>query len=91
MRTSHHPNEGGLAEYRLGRITAVLGGAVVTSAHGAAHYELGQLSPRLAGVRLAVNASNLTDQRYVASCFNDSFGCSYGERRRVLASLRVRW
>lgn len=68
MRTSHHPNEGGPAEYRLGRITAVL-----------------------AGVRLAVNASNLTDQRYVASCLNDSFGCSYGERRRVLASLRVRW
>jgi iron complex outermembrane receptor protein len=57
----------------------------------AVHVDLGRLSPQLDGVRLAVTASNLLDDTYVASCFNDSFGCFYGERRRVFASLRVRW
>lgn len=48
------------------------------------HYEWDQW-------RFAVNARNLFDQTYVASCYDTHFGCAYGERRKVIASLRYRW
>lgn len=41
--------------------------------------------------KLQVNATNLLDNRYVASCFNADFGCFYGEGRRVIAKLSYRW
>jgi iron complex outermembrane receptor protein len=41
--------------------------------------------------RFAINARNLFDKEYVAGCYDFSFGCFYGERRRVVASLRYRW
>jgi iron complex outermembrane receptor protein len=41
--------------------------------------------------RLAVNAQNVFDKEYVASCFAYEFGCFYGERRQVLGTLRYRW
>ncbi|MEB2847190.1 TonB-dependent siderophore receptor [Endobacterium cereale] len=40
---------------------------------------------------LLLNASNLFDKEYVASCFNDSFGCFYAEGRRVMAKATIRW
>lgn len=42
-------------------------------------------------VTLSLNATNLFDKKYVASCFNETFGCFYGERRRVMAKATVRW
>ncbi len=39
----------------------------------------------------SLNVSNLFDKDYVASCFSDSFGCFYGEGRRITASMRVTW
>lgn len=41
--------------------------------------------------RLSINATNLADKRYVASCFNAEFGCFYAEGRRVIARLSYRW
>ena len=41
--------------------------------------------------RFAVNARNLFDETYVASCYDTHFGCFYGERRTVVASARYRW
>lgn len=40
--------------------------------------------------RLAVNASNIADRRYVSSC-QSSASCFYGDARRVLASLSYKW
>jgi iron complex outermembrane recepter protein len=40
---------------------------------------------------LSVNASNLFDRDYVASCGNRSFGCFYAEGRRVTGKATVRW
>lgn len=40
--------------------------------------------------RAAVNASNLMDDKYVATCDNSSF-CFYGLRRSVLGSLTYNW
>jgi iron complex outermembrane receptor protein len=56
----------------------------VTLADAAIHYDWGQF-------RFAVNAKNIFDREYVASCFNFDFGCVYGERRRVIGSVRYRW
>lgn len=41
--------------------------------------------------RFALNAQNVFDKEYIASCFAFEFGCFYGERRQVLGSLRYRW
>ncbi len=54
------------------------------------HYDLGGLSQTLQGVRLSVNATNLFDREYVASC-SAATSCFWGNRRTVLATLRYRW
>ena len=41
--------------------------------------------------RFAINAKNVFDKEYIASCFGATFGCFFGERRKVIASLRYRW
>lgn len=43
------------------------------------------------GARLALNATNLLDDTYVASCANSPSFCYYGERRTIIASVRLRW
>ncbi|MCQ4160307.1 TonB-dependent siderophore receptor [Roseomonas sp. GC11] len=40
--------------------------------------------------RLAVNASNIADTRYVASC-SSAYYCYYGTGRTVIANLSYRW
>lgn len=46
---------------------------------------------KIDNVILSLNATNLFDRKYVASCFNETFGCFYGERRRVMAKATLRW
>jgi iron complex outermembrane recepter protein len=38
--------------------------------------------------RFALNATNLTDKTYIASC---TYGCFYGEPRKVIGSVSYRW
>jgi len=38
--------------------------------------------------RFAVNATNLTDKTYIASC---TYGCFYGEPRKVIGTVTYRW
>jgi iron complex outermembrane receptor protein len=38
--------------------------------------------------RFALNATNLTDKTYIASC---TYGCFYGEPRKLIASVNYRW
>jgi len=40
--------------------------------------------------RVAVNASNLFDKKYVASCFGPG-SCFYGEGRDVLGTITMHW
>lgn len=56
----------------------------------AAHYDLGQLSNSLAGSRFSVNASNLTNKKYVASCTSQMY-CFIGQDRVVTASFSYQW
>jgi iron complex outermembrane receptor protein len=55
----------------------------------AVHYELGQLFREAKGLRLSLNASNLTDKHYYNGCSASS--CTIGEDRSLIASLSYRW
>lgn len=52
-------------------------------------YDLGELSPRLHGVLLKVNAKNLFNRDYVQCVASN--GCRYGEARSVIATVAYRW
>jgi iron complex outermembrane recepter protein len=42
-------------------------------------------------MKFQLNASNLFDKQYVASCFDYNFGCFYGEGRKITGSMKYRW
>ena len=54
-----------------------------TLVDAAVHYDWRQ-------VRFAINAANLFDRIYAAGCYS-STGCSYGDRRNIIGSVRYRW
>jgi iron complex outermembrane receptor protein len=56
----------------------------VTLVDAAIHYDW-------RGFRFAVNAKNLFDEEYVATCYNVANNCFFGSRRTVMASVRYRW
>lgn len=53
-------------------------------------YELGALNQRLDGAVLSLNARNLADETYVATC-NTVASCYYGSGRAVTARIQYRW
>lgn len=53
--------------------------------------DLGQLLRTSGDWRLALNASNLFDKTYVATCGYYRDGCKYGYRRSAAATLSYRW
>lgn len=54
-------------------------------------YDLGALSNNFAGMELTLNAKNLFDTTYVASCYYGDSWCAYGYERTITAGLRYRW
>jgi iron complex outermembrane receptor protein len=53
------------------------------------HYDLAGLGRQFKGYNVQVNATNLFDKTYVSLC--QDFGCYYGLRRSVIATLRYKW
>lgn len=53
-------------------------------------YDLSALDASLSGWNLSVNATNLADKTYVASC-GSAVGCYYGVGRSVIGRLGYRW
>ncbi|MBB3772539.1 iron complex outermembrane receptor protein [Angulomicrobium tetraedrale] len=53
-------------------------------------YDFGKKYAKLDGWRLQINAKNLTDETYLASCYT-STTCAYGYGRTVSAGLYYRW
>jgi iron complex outermembrane receptor protein len=53
-------------------------------------YDLGKLSPEMAGAKLQLNANNLFDTYYVTQCTTNN-GCNLGFRRTILATLTYDW
>ncbi|MCB4825284.1 TonB-dependent siderophore receptor [Roseicella aerolata] len=62
----------------------------VTLFDASVRFDLERLSPALQGMRAIVTASNLGDERHVASCDTLS-ACFYGTGRLVLGSLSYAW
>lgn len=61
-----------------------------TLVDAALRYDLGKLSPSLNGAEATLNATNLFDKDYYASC-SSNFFCQYGNGAQVLGGLRYRW
>jgi iron complex outermembrane receptor protein len=61
----------------------------VTLFDAAIHYDFSALGPMFKGYSAQVNATNLFDKTYVTLC--QDFGCYYGLRREVIATLRYQW
>jgi iron complex outermembrane recepter protein len=55
-----------------------------------ASYDLGAASPQWKGLLVSVNANNLFDKTYVASC-SAGAACFYGYGRTVMSKLTYRW
>jgi iron complex outermembrane receptor protein len=53
------------------------------------HYDLGVLSHAMKGASVAVNATNLFNKDYLATC--DGYWCYYGDERKVVASVNYKW
>jgi iron complex outermembrane receptor protein len=56
----------------------------------ALYYDLVELDSAMKGWRFAVNATNLFDKEYIATCDGIDF-CNFGQLRSVIASVRHRW
>ncbi|HWU03800.1 MAG TPA: TonB-dependent siderophore receptor, partial [Novosphingobium sp.] len=55
-------------------------------------YDLSAANPRLKGLELSVNATNLFDKQYLTSCYLNYFAwCWYGQRRTVQGTLSWHW
>jgi iron complex outermembrane receptor protein len=61
-----------------------------TLVDAAISYDLEALSPKLAGAEVSINAKNIFNKEYVASCYFGEW-CAYGFERTVTAGLRYRW
>jgi iron complex outermembrane receptor protein len=61
-----------------------------TLVDAAVSYDLEALSPKLAGAEVSINAKNIFNKEYVASCYFGEW-CAYGFERTVTAGLRYRW
>lgn len=56
----------------------------------AIRYDMASLNPALKGMKLSLNATNLGDKEYLASCSGVA-SCYYGARRSITANLVYAW
>lgn len=56
----------------------------------AVSYDFGAKNKDFKGLSLQINAKNLADKKYVASCAS-SYACWYGARRSVFGTLKYTW
>lgn len=61
-----------------------------TLVDAAIRYELGHINKKLSGATFSVNATNIFDKTYVASC-NNATTCYYGAGRVITARLKYKW
>ncbi len=55
-----------------------------------AHYDFANITSSLKGLKAQLAISNLTDERYITSCYGKA-ACSYGQGRRVYGNLSYSW
>lgn len=54
-------------------------------------YDLSRFSASLHGTTLTLNANNLLNKTYVASCYNTTSWCYYGEKRNITLTASKKW
>jgi iron complex outermembrane receptor protein len=54
-------------------------------------YDLGKAIPKLEGVSVGVNTTNLFDKKYLSSCMAPYSWCWYGDRRTVQGTIGFKW
>ncbi|MFB4202451.1 TonB-dependent siderophore receptor [Arhodomonas sp. KWT2] len=57
----------------------------------AVRYDLGAFDRSMDGWRMALNVSNLTDKKYVTSCYADYGWCWWGEGRKATLTVSYNW
>jgi iron complex outermembrane recepter protein len=57
----------------------------------AVSYDFSYLRPDMKGLTLQINATNVANKYYVATCFTGLAYCALGAPRTVLATLRYNW
>jgi iron complex outermembrane receptor protein len=62
----------------------------VTLFDASLRYDFGRKVARLEGVSLQVNATNLLDKKYMSTCLA-AYGCYYGDRRTIYATMKYKW
>jgi iron complex outermembrane receptor protein len=62
-----------------------------TLVDAAISYDLKYMAPGLEGTKLQLNAYNLFDEYYVATCVGGSNFCQLGETRTFLATIKYDW
>ena len=94
--------DGGLAGLGLGAGVRYVGGLQGSDANeflvpshtlfdAAVSYDFSYLRPDMKGVTLQINATNVANTYYVATCFTGLAYCALGAPRTVLATLRYNW
>lgn len=61
-----------------------------TLVDAAIHYDFGARNPKLKGLDLAVNATNLFNKKYVAACASET-QCFLGTGRTIMATVSYKW
>ncbi len=62
-----------------------------TLADALIRYDIGALSPRLKGLTVSANVTNLFDKKYISTCYLDYGWCWYGNRRTAQATIGYRF
>jgi iron complex outermembrane recepter protein len=85
------PQEGALAGLMLGAGIRYVGNTVdLTDSYEVPSYAVvdALVAYELENWRFALNATNLTDEKYIAAC---TYGCFYGDALTVVGSVAYRW
>ena len=54
-------------------------------------FDLGKANPRLQGLTVGINSTNLFDKKYLTSCLAQYGWCWYGQRRTVQGTIGFSW
>ena len=54
-------------------------------------FDLGAANPRLKGLTVGINSTNLFDKKYLTSCLAQYSWCWYGQRRTVQGTIGFSW
>ena len=79
------------ADYAAGSPGSPLRTPAVTLFDALLRFDLGKANPRLQGLTVGINSTNLFDKKYLTSCLAQYGWCWYGQRRTVQGTIGFSW